>query len=123
MSARAGLLRAAWQLTVKDLRLYVRDRTGLALGFLLPLGLVGVFGMIMGHVGGGGGMTARVELAVADEAGDEASAALRKWGYEGRINARQTVFEGIESCVDALNGLFTGANIGKMLVKLSEPTG
>ena len=53
---------------------------------------------------------------------DEASAALRKWGHEGRINARQTVFEGIESCVDALNGLFTGANIGKMLVKLSEPT-
>ena len=29
---------------------------------------------------------------------------------------------GIESCVDALNGLFTGANIGKMLVKVSEPT-
>ncbi|MGB7142161.1 MAG: NADP-dependent oxidoreductase, partial [Mycobacterium sp.] len=41
---------------------------------------------------------------------------------EGLIKARQTVFEGIESCVDALNGLFTGANIGKMLVKLSEPT-
>jgi hypothetical protein len=53
---------------------------------------------------------------------DEASAALRKWGHEGRINARQTIFEGVESCVDALNGLFTGANIGKMLVKLSEPT-
>jgi NADPH-dependent curcumin reductase CurA len=35
---------------------------------------------------------------------------------------RQTIFDGIESCVDALNGLFTGANIGKTLVKLSEPT-
>jgi NADPH-dependent curcumin reductase CurA len=53
---------------------------------------------------------------------DEAFAALRQWEHEGRIKARQTIFEGIESCVDALNGLFTGANIGKMLVKLSEPT-
>ena len=52
---------------------------------------------------------------------DEAFAALRQWGHEGRIKPAQTVFEGIESCVDALNGLFTGANIGKMLVKLSEP--
>ena len=42
-------------------------------------------------------------------------------GGEGRLKHRETIFEGIESCVDALNGLFTGANIGKMLVKLSEP--
>ncbi|CPR12177.1 oxidoreductase zinc-binding protein [Mycobacterium bohemicum DSM 44277] len=52
---------------------------------------------------------------------DEAFAALRQWESEGKIRHRETVFEGIESCVDALNGLFTGANIGKMLVKLSEP--
>jgi NADPH-dependent curcumin reductase CurA len=35
---------------------------------------------------------------------------------------RQTIFDGIESCVDAMNGLFIGANIGKMLVKIGEPT-
>ena len=52
---------------------------------------------------------------------EEAFAALRRWENEGLIRHRETVFEGIESCVDALNGLFTGANIGKMLVKLSEP--
>jgi NADPH-dependent curcumin reductase CurA len=52
---------------------------------------------------------------------DEAHAALRKWGAEGRLAHRQTVFDGIGSCVDALNGLFTGANIGKTLVKISEP--
>ncbi|ORW89208.1 NADP-dependent oxidoreductase [Mycobacterium sp. IEC1808] len=52
---------------------------------------------------------------------EEAYAALRQWEGEGRIKHRETVFEGVESCVDALNGLFTGANIGKMLVKLSEP--
>jgi NADPH-dependent curcumin reductase CurA len=53
---------------------------------------------------------------------EEAFAALREWEREGRITHRQTIFDGIDSCVDALNGLFTGANIGKMLVRLSEPT-
>ena len=53
---------------------------------------------------------------------DEAFAALRGWEQEGLLAHRETVFEGLESCVDALNGLFTGANIGKMLVKVSEPT-
>jgi NADPH-dependent curcumin reductase CurA len=53
---------------------------------------------------------------------DEAFAALRQWEQEGRLVHRETVLEGIESCVDALNGLFTGANIGKMLVKVGEPT-
>ncbi|TDO07930.1 hypothetical protein EV580_5499 [Mycobacterium sp. BK086] len=54
---------------------------------------------------------------------DEAFADLRRWESEGRLVHRQTVFDGLESCVDALNGLFTGANIGKMLVKVSEPSG
>jgi NADPH-dependent curcumin reductase CurA len=52
---------------------------------------------------------------------DEAFAALRRWEQEGLLVHRETVVEGIESCVDALNGLFTGANIGKMLVKVGEP--
>ena len=52
---------------------------------------------------------------------DEAFADLRRWNEEGLLVHRETVFEGLESCVDALNGLFTGANIGKMLVKVSEP--
>jgi NADPH-dependent curcumin reductase CurA len=53
---------------------------------------------------------------------DEAFAALRGWEQEGLLVHREHVVEGIESCVDALNGLFTGANIGKMLVKVSDPT-
>jgi NADPH-dependent curcumin reductase CurA len=53
---------------------------------------------------------------------DEAFTDLRRWGREGRLVHRETVFDGLESCVDALNGLFTGANIGKMLVRISEPT-
>jgi len=49
---------------------------------------------------------------------DEAFAALRAWERQGLLVHRETVYEGIESCVDALNGLFTGANIGKMLVRV-----
>lgn len=53
---------------------------------------------------------------------DEAFAALRGWEQEGLLAYRCTVFKGLESCVDGLNGLFTGANIGKMLVEVSSPT-
>jgi NADPH-dependent curcumin reductase CurA len=53
---------------------------------------------------------------------DEAFGPLRQWAQDGKLVHRQTIFEGIESCVDAMNGLFTGANIGKMLVKISEPS-
>ena len=38
----------------------------------------------------------------------------------GKLLYRQTIFEDIESCVDAMNGLFTGA-IGKMLVRSANP--
>jgi NADPH-dependent curcumin reductase CurA len=53
---------------------------------------------------------------------DEAYADLRRWDAEGRLVHRETVFEGLESCVDALNGLFTGANMGKMVEKVIEPS-
>jgi len=53
---------------------------------------------------------------------DEAFAALRGWERQGLLVHRETVYDGIESCVAALNGLFTGANIGKMLVRVGEPT-
>jgi NADPH-dependent curcumin reductase CurA len=52
----------------------------------------------------------------------EAFAALRSWEAEGRLVHRAHVHEGLETAVDALNGLFTGANIGKTVVKVSDPT-
>jgi ABC-2 type transport system permease protein len=64
-----------WELTLKDLRLYVRDRTALALGFLLPLGLVTIFGFVMGNVGGSDKMPA-IDVAVSDEDGTQTSRAL-----------------------------------------------
>lgn len=50
----------------------------------------------------------------------EAFAALRGWEQSGQLVHRETIADGLESCVDALNGLFTGANIGKMLVKIGD---
>lgn len=52
---------------------------------------------------------------------DEAFTDLRGWVTQGRLVHRETVFDGLESCVEALNGLFIGVNIGKMLVKVSDP--
>lgn len=52
---------------------------------------------------------------------DEAFAALSGWEQQGLLVHRETVYDGLESSIDALNGLFTGANIGKMLVKINEP--
>lgn len=54
---------------------------------------------------------------------EEAFGPLRQWVAAGRLVHRETIYEGIESCVDAMNGLFTGANIGKMSVRISEPSG
>ena len=57
---------------------------------------------------------------VTDEVMD-AIAALSGWEQQGLLVHRETVYDGLESSIDALNGLFTGANIGKMLVKVSDP--
>lgn len=40
------------------------------------------------------------------------------WVLGGKISARETVHEGLGTMVDAFLGLFSGQNMGKMLVKL-----
>ena len=44
---------------------------------------------------------------------------MRSWISAGKMHYEETVFEGIEAAPDALIGLFTGQNTGKMLVKLA----
>ncbi len=41
------------------------------------------------------------------------------WIGEGRLSWQETVVEGVENAPAAFLGLFTGANVGKMLVKLA----
>lgn len=44
---------------------------------------------------------------------------MSQWIQEGKIKWEETVYEGIENAPDAFMGLFTGDNLGKMVVKLA----
>jgi NADPH-dependent curcumin reductase CurA len=46
------------------------------------------------------------------------TAEMTKWIAEGRIKWRDTVVEGLDNAPKAFLGLFSGDNVGKMLVKL-----
>ena len=48
----------------------------------------------------------------------EAATQLGKWKMFGKLKDRETVVQGFENAPSAINMLFTGANIGKLLVKL-----
>jgi NADPH-dependent curcumin reductase CurA len=51
----------------------------------------------------------------------EAVSQLSQWVAAGQIKPRETVVDGLEHTPEALNRLFAGNNIGKLLVKVSEP--
>jgi ABC-type Na+ efflux pump permease subunit len=70
--------RATRLLVGKDLRAYSRDRTGVLMGFLLPIALVTVAGFIARFAFGGSGGMPRVTLWVADEDRTTASAQFMK---------------------------------------------
>lgn len=71
------MLTTAWILARKDLVLFFRDRTALALTLLLPILLATIFGSAMkGMSGGGGGGIRKVKLLVEDRDGSQASAQL-----------------------------------------------
>jgi hypothetical protein len=48
----------------------------------------------------------------------EAATQLGKWKMFGKLKDRETIVEGLEKAPDAINMLFTGANIGKLIVKV-----
>jgi len=51
----------------------------------------------------------------------EAAGQLAQWLGEGKIKARETVVDGLETAPEALNQLFDGGNVGKLVVKVGEP--
>lgn len=73
-----NLFPAALALARKDLRLFFRDRTGMLLGFLLPVSLVTIFGYLMGLMSGDGGSNpmAQATVWIADEDQSEPSEAF-----------------------------------------------
>jgi NADPH-dependent curcumin reductase CurA len=48
----------------------------------------------------------------------EAAIQLGKWKMFGKLKDRETLIEGLENAPEAINMLFTGGNIGKLIVKL-----
>ena len=44
---------------------------------------------------------------------------LAGWVLEGRIKAEETIVDGLEKAPEALNMLFEGANVGKLLVRVA----
>lgn len=51
---------------------------------------------------------------------DEFQQNMSEWLRSGAITYHETVYEGIERAPEAFIGLFEGANLGKMVVRLSE---
>ena len=51
---------------------------------------------------------------------DQFYADMGQWIAAGQLNWRETVVDGIENAPDAFIGLFSGENIGKMVVKVSN---
>ncbi len=68
---------------------------------------------------------ARMEGFFANDYFDRQDPALRElagWIDAGRLKYREDIVEGLENAPAAFLGLFTGANVGKALVKVAEPT-
>ncbi|MFE3443069.1 NADP-dependent oxidoreductase [Nocardia sp. NPDC059180] len=51
----------------------------------------------------------------------EAFAALRHWHDQGAITIAETVSSGLESAPSALRAVFEGGNLGKQLVRITQP--
>lgn len=51
----------------------------------------------------------------------EAIEAIAGWVKDGKLKVHETVLEGFEKAPEALQGLFTGKNLGKMIVKVADP--
>ena len=49
---------------------------------------------------------------------DEFYREMGQWIASGAVKSRETVVDGLENMPDAFLGLFSGANTGKMLVRL-----
>jgi NADPH-dependent curcumin reductase CurA len=51
----------------------------------------------------------------------EGSAQLIQWVLDGKLKSKETIVEGLEKAPTAVNMLFDGANLGKLLIKIADP--
>lgn len=50
----------------------------------------------------------------------EAIAALSQWMAEGKVKVRQDVVDGLENALQTLKKLYTGANTGKLMIRVKD---
>ena len=51
----------------------------------------------------------------------EGAAAMGQWLMEGKLKFETDMVDGLENAPTALGRLFEGANLGKLVLKVSEP--
>jgi NADPH-dependent curcumin reductase CurA len=52
----------------------------------------------------------------------EGAMQLAQWMMEGKLQHRETVVDGLENAPVAINRLFDGQNVGKLIIKVAEPS-
>jgi NADPH-dependent curcumin reductase CurA len=102
-----------------------------AIARMNPRGRIALSGMISIYNGKGGTrydwapiMAKRLKvqgfnLIDCAEIWPRAARELAGWVREGKIKAEETIVDGLTSAPEALNMLFDGANVGKLLVRVS----
>lgn len=51
---------------------------------------------------------------------EQADKEMIEWYQQGKLKTKLTVLEGMDKMVEALQGLFSGKNVGKMVVKIAD---
>ena len=59
------------------------------------------------------------QLAARQPEAGEALRTLSGWIKDGKLNYRESVTHGLDSCVDAFIGMLRGENFGKTMVQIS----
>jgi len=52
----------------------------------------------------------------------EGAMQLAQWMMEGKLRHRDTIVDGLENAPVAVNRLFDGQNVGKLIIKVAEPS-
>ena len=132
----AKLSAALKEATPNGIDVYFENVGGEHLDAALPRmnvrGRIPVCGMISTYNGGGEGVhnlfnliygRIRMEGFVASDFGhlqDAFVSDMTGWLKDGRVKYQETILDGFERAPEGLIGLFSGANQGKMLIRVSE---
>ncbi|MEQ8859911.1 MAG: NADP-dependent oxidoreductase [Pseudomonadales bacterium] len=55
-----------------------------------------------------------------DHMADDFRRDMAAWVKDGSVKYQETIYDGIDKAADAFIGLFTGANVGKMIVRIAD---